>query len=118
MKCKDCSAAVKGFFACEPDKHVCIGVKEPFVIHDINKECTEYPEEKPIDLVKFYRINGKDYGPYVGYDGIYIPNVHNDTVYYQRIMTKDMFVTAYNKWIKHDDYDPFVGQDTADDWCE
>ena len=41
-KCKDCDYAVKDFFKCEPGKYVCIGVKEPFVIGDINKECTEY----------------------------------------------------------------------------
>ena len=41
-RCKDCDYAVKGFFGYTPDKYVCIGVKEPFVIGDINKECTEY----------------------------------------------------------------------------
>ena len=44
MKCKDCEAAVKDFFKCEPYKYVCIGVEAPFVIDDIDVECTEYPE--------------------------------------------------------------------------
>lgn len=41
-KCKDCDYAVKDFFKCAPGEYVCIGVKEPFVIGDVNKECTEY----------------------------------------------------------------------------
>lgn len=41
-KCKDCDYAVKDFFKCEPGKYVCIGVKEPFVISDINTECNQY----------------------------------------------------------------------------
>lgn len=44
MKCKDCSACHKGYFKSQPDKYVCTGVPEPFVIHDINRYCTEYPE--------------------------------------------------------------------------
>ena len=46
MKCKDCSSCRKGYFKSKPDKYVCIGVKEPFVIEDINNECTEYLEKK------------------------------------------------------------------------
>ena len=42
IKCKDCSVAVKDFFKCAPGEYVCIGVPEPFVIKDINVECTEY----------------------------------------------------------------------------
>jgi hypothetical protein len=41
-KCKDCDYAVKDFFKCAPGEYVCIGVKEPFVISDINAECTQY----------------------------------------------------------------------------
>ena len=42
MKCKECSSCKKGWYS--PDEYVCIGVKEPFIIRDINVECTEYPE--------------------------------------------------------------------------
>lgn len=45
MKCKVCSSCSKGYFKSQPDKYVCIGVKEPFIIKDINHECTEYPEK-------------------------------------------------------------------------
>lgn len=45
MKCKDCHACRKGYFESKPQAYVCIGVKEPFVIYDINVECTEYPEK-------------------------------------------------------------------------
>lgn len=112
MKCKDCDAAVKGFFACEPDKHVCIGVKEPFVIENIDVECTEYKtatltaEIKPLEPVK----------PYVGDDGIYV-SYEYDPRYHKLLISRDLFVEAYNKWIKNDSYG-FTDQDDADDWCD
>jgi len=63
--------------------------------------------------------------PYVDKNGIYIP----DKEYvpegcestYRCVMTKEMFVEAYNKWIvgKRNVFNsPFVGQDDADDWCD
>ena len=45
MKCKNCSACHKGYFKSKPDDYVCIGVCEPFVIRNIDNECTEYPEK-------------------------------------------------------------------------
>lgn len=45
MKCKECKACRKGFFASKPEAYVCIGVPEPFVIDDIDVKCTEYPEK-------------------------------------------------------------------------
>lgn len=45
MKCKDCNVCQKGFFKSQPDKYVCVGVKEPFVIDNIENYCTEYPEK-------------------------------------------------------------------------
>ena len=44
MTCRECKCAKKGYFASKPDAWVCIGVKEPFVISDIDAECTEYHE--------------------------------------------------------------------------
>ena len=51
MKCRECKCCKKGWFKSSPDKYVCIGVKHPFVINDINAECTEYPEyrDKNVD---------------------------------------------------------------------
>lgn len=46
MKCKECNSCEKGWFASKPNEYVCIGVKHPFVISDINAECTEYPEKR------------------------------------------------------------------------
>ena len=46
MKCMECSACKKGWFKSQPDEYVCIGVPEPFVISDVNAECTEYPEKR------------------------------------------------------------------------
>ena len=45
MKCKDCNACHKGYFKSKPEDYVCIGVYEPFVIENIDKECTEYSEK-------------------------------------------------------------------------
>lgn len=41
MKCKDCRCSRLGFFASEPLDYVCIGVKHPFIIEDINKDHPE-----------------------------------------------------------------------------
>lgn len=46
MKCRECSACHKGWFKSRPNEYVCTGVPEPFVIYDINAECTEYKDLK------------------------------------------------------------------------
>ena len=42
--------------------------------------------------------------PFVGDDGIYIPVteyvIKGSSCVYRRIITKELFVEAYNKWIK------------------
>lgn len=113
MKCKDCEAAVKDFFKCAPDKYVCIGVKEPFVIEDTNVECTEYPVAKvTVSVIK----EPEPVKPYVDNNGIYIPYEY-DPRYHKLLISKELFVEAYNKWIKNDFYG-FTDRDDADDWSE
>lgn len=46
MKCRDCKSCKLGYFKSKPDKYVCTGVKEPFVIEDIYHECTEYQDRR------------------------------------------------------------------------
>ena len=46
MKCRECDCCKKGWFKSKPNDYVCTGVREPFVINDINVECTEYPEKR------------------------------------------------------------------------
>lgn len=46
MKCRECNCCKKGWFDYMPEVYVCTGVKEPFAIDDINRECTEYPNRK------------------------------------------------------------------------
>ena len=46
MKCRECSSCQKGYWASNPEAYVCIGVKEPFEIMDVNAECTEYDKKK------------------------------------------------------------------------
>ena len=96
MKCKECEACRKGFFASKPEAYVCIGVPEPFVIDDINVDCTEYPEKNKI-TAKI--IPSEPAKPYVGDDGIYIPDSY-DSRYCRMLISKELFVEAYNKWIK------------------
>lgn len=47
--------------------------------------------------------------PYVDDEGIYIPEkdyIPEDTTgFYKCIMTKEMFVEAYNKWIKGEEHE-------------
>ena len=45
MKCRNCSACHKGYFKSKPNDYVCTGVCEPFVIRNIDNECTEYKEK-------------------------------------------------------------------------
>lgn len=62
MKCRDCTSCEKGFFSSQPEEYVCIGVKEPFVIDNINTDCTEYSEEywKNVILKNKKEIDLKD----------------------------------------------------------
>ena len=52
MKCRDCAYCFEGWFESKPNAYVCIGVKNPFVIEDIDVECTEYPERRSKPKVK------------------------------------------------------------------
>lgn len=57
MKCRECSCAEKGYFKSLPEAYVCIGVKEPFVIGNIDVECTEYPEYRKKESSKGRLLN-------------------------------------------------------------
>lgn len=76
MRCKDCDCCEQGFFRSRPTSYVCTGVKHPFVIENINEECTEYPEKNEklkhkylyelfpdVDHVPF-PFGEKDYAPF------------------------------------------------------
>lgn len=56
MKCKECDCCKKGFFKSKPDAYVCTGVLEPFVIENINVECTEYEERRNKKYMKSSEI--------------------------------------------------------------
>lgn len=53
---------------------------------------------------------------FVGDDGIYVPSRH-DFMFYEMLISKELFIEAYNKWIKNDVY-VSSDRDDADDWCE
>ena len=104
MKCKDCDCrSYKGFFESKPDAYVCLGVKEPFIIDDIDAECTEYPEKNKDAVISVIKVDTiAPVGPvtaYVNDDGIYVSN-DVDLRYYKMLISKELFVEAYNKWIK------------------
>jgi len=46
VKCKDCDGCKLGYFKSKPDEHVCTATKEPFIIENVEHECTEYPERR------------------------------------------------------------------------
>lgn len=52
MKCINCNCCHKDFFHYAPDAYVCTGVKEPFIINDINAECTEYADKRNTATIK------------------------------------------------------------------
>ena len=97
MKCKECSYARRGWFKSIPEAYVCIGVKEPFVISNYpDAECTEYQW----DEIKTEKIHEPEPAKaFVDDDGIYIPHESNPR-YHKLLISKDLFVEAYNKWIK------------------
>lgn len=117
MKCKDCDKCKLGWFPSKPEEYVCIGVKEPFVIGDINVECTEYSYMRTttatIQEVKPAKA-------FVDDDGIYVPSDY-DFRYYKLLISRELFVEAYNKWINNNvDAHSHLSNvhDDADCWCE
>ena len=106
MKCKECDACTLGYFKSRPFSYVCIGTKEPFIVDDINQECTE----RRVELIKEDIEDMETYwkqNPYVGDDGIYVPIEEQVrigmTSAYRNLIPKEVFVEAYNKYIKKDD---------------
>jgi hypothetical protein len=56
--------------------------------------------------------------PFVDDNGIYVP-YRGGSDCYQCLITKELFVEAYNKWIKPQNNNfIYIGKDTADDWCD
>lgn len=108
MKCKECSACKLGYFESRPFSYVCTGTKVPFIIEDTEQECTERRlttikiQEDMEDMETYWKQN-----PYVADDGIYVPlneQVRIGTAsVYRNLIPKEVFVEAYNKYIKKDD---------------
>lgn len=103
MKCIECDKCRKGWFKSKPAEYVCIGVREPFVIQDVGQECTEYAETKTAIIDKSTSQADAEY--YVDDRGIYRQVYYRQNIY-QCVMTREMFVEAYNKWIKGDNHEP------------
>lgn len=58
---------------------------------------------------------------YIGDDGIYVPSRY-DLRYHELLISKELFVEAYKKWIKNDNkrkYECLISyQDDADCWSD
>lgn len=53
---------------------------------------------------------------YVGEDGIYVPYRY-DMRYHELLISRELFVEAYNKWIVGSQ-NTICGEDDADDWSD
>ena len=100
MKCIECDHCKKGWFPNQPSSYVCTGVKHPFVVENVNRECTERSTYVTTNVT----TEDNSPGYYVNDDGIY-RRVYYGRDVYQCIMTREMFVEAYNKWIKGENYE-------------
>lgn len=82
MKCKYCRSCRKGFFESKPEAYVCIGVKEPFVITDIDCDCTEYVDRaksNKIEVVRCPNCNESYYQElYSTTTCVYSPNIYKN----------------------------------------
>lgn len=63
--------------------------------------------------------------PFINDYGIYVPEKEcvpeGCACMYNCLITRELFVEAYNKWIKGEPdvcCNPFIGEDDADDWSE
>lgn len=74
MKCRECSSCQKGFWASEPESYVCIGVKEPFVITNLDAECPAYPDSRTKHC-KYCDQMDKLYGDFHGLH--IVDDIHN-----------------------------------------
>lgn len=81
MKCKDCGCCYYGWFPDKPNEYVCIGVKEPFIIKNVNGECTEYPEKNEVNKMNRYICKAKRldtdewvYGYFTMHCGVFVAN--------------------------------------------
>lgn len=102
MKCKDCSSCRKGFFESKPDAYVCIGVKEPFVVDDIETECTEYRwQTTPVDFTINKIDNSEEY--LRGFQDGQRSNIPLPMMKYYRKALRDAYswLEARSEQIKH-----------------
>lgn len=121
MKCRECDCCRKGYFQSKPESYVCIGVKEPFLIDDINVECTEYEykkdsrnsfftfkllkkcnsqpkERKIINDISDCLIIGVDLSPYDD-NALIVARKKDDDIYIINRFGNDEALELYNKLI-------------------
>ena len=105
MKCKHCDCAKKGFFSSLPESYVCTGVKEPFVISDINMECTEYEDRKDkktyieqvanmlgVKLLEEFKIRPSKIGKMLGY------RENNETYRFDSDLVRKGYFDGWSSW--------------------
>ena len=98
MKCKECDCCKKGWFPSKPKDYVCTGVYEPFVINDINVECTEYPEKRrKYKNIEDVLIVGVDFDSNSGC--LAVTRQKGDKIYVINLLHNDEALDLYNKLI-------------------
>jgi hypothetical protein len=66
MKCRECDACIKGFWASQPESYICIGVPEPFVVTNRDAECPAYPKNRGTKVCKYCDKMDELYGDFRG----------------------------------------------------
>lgn len=98
MKCSECSACHKVTYnrrtrhgTAQIEKYECWGVREPFEIMDINKECTEYPEKREAKAERKCKL------PKITDDYVMLGNeVLEDDFFIIKIAKKSVSIIVYN----------------------
>lgn len=106
MKCRECDCCKKGWFKSKPNDYVCTGVKEPFVIENIDVECPEYPEKRIYSKKrrKYKNIEdalyiGVDFNSNSNFGCLAVTRQKGDKIYVINLLHNDEALDLYNKLI-------------------
>ena len=129
MKCKDCNCCKLGHFKEMPNDYVCTGVKHPFIINDIEHQCTEYPEkaEKTTNEIRYMSSHYDKLVQNLSAAKLELKNKNDPSLNSCIKYIKDAVIEACrlnsqyaNLSAEYDTYKlmcSLVGRDGDDDWC-
>lgn len=96
MKCIECDCCKLVL----PDKYICIGVKEPFMIEDVNAVCTEYAHYMEIEKEGILAFNFTNQPLYVDDVVVYLKNERTGSSTIRKCKFIGQIVGAKGKKIK------------------